>query len=302
MRRTDKGLYIGKFETVLKISNTFKFKSDDFNKGIKRLLKKDKSIIVKETSEKKYHFEIDQEMIKTFSIQDEFKLQRTIKDLIIKDHHHIVYTSSEIQNLNIIYDSKTKKPFTGTRIREDRETAYKNGKLDGRDIFYLSSSKKIDRYIEYKNNLQHGVERDFGMNQVFGGMGHNYPDNVFMYPYKEDVISETNWKNGKKHGLSYHHGIGGTESYPYRRYYKNGSIDGISDSIYMDLRTQHIWKNKKLIEIRYFLDGFSCKLDNKNTDYDDFKGVYEGRTFITTYKKGKDYFKHNKETGILEKI
>ena len=116
------------------------------------------------------------------------------------------------------------------------------------------------------------------------------------------MISETNWRNGKKHGLSYHHGIGGTESYPYREYYKNGSIDGISDSIYMGLRTQHIWKNKKLIEIRYFLDGFGCRLDNKNTDYNDLKGEYEGRTFITAYKKGKDYFKHNSETGILEKI
>ena len=52
MRRTDKDLYIGKFETVLEISNDFKFKSEDFNKGIKRLLKKDKSIIIKEISKK----------------------------------------------------------------------------------------------------------------------------------------------------------------------------------------------------------------------------------------------------------
>lgn len=44
MKKTDKDLYINKFETVLEISNDFKFNSDDFNNGIKRLLKKDKSI------------------------------------------------------------------------------------------------------------------------------------------------------------------------------------------------------------------------------------------------------------------
>ena len=301
MKKTDKGLYINKFEAVLEISNDLKFNSDDFNNGIKRLLKKDKSIIVKEISEKKFNFKIAKEMIKTFSIQDEFKLQMKIRDLILENHSNIVYTSSYIQNLNIIYDSKSKKPFTGTRIRENRETSYKNGKLDGKDTLY-SYSKNIDSYIEYKKNVKHGVEKHFGANECFEGEGFNYYDNEFMYPYEEDVISETNWKNGKKHGLDYHHGFGGTEVYPYREYYKNGSIDGISDSIHMGLRTQHIWKNKKLIEIRYFLNGFSCRLDNKNTNYDDFKGVYEGRTFITTYKKGKDYFKHNIETGILEKI
>ena len=300
MRRADKNLYINKFETVLKISNLFKLNSDDFNKGIKRLLKKDKSIIIKKISEKKYHFQIAQEVTKTFSIQDEFKLRRIIKDLILENHSTIVYTSSDIQDLNIICDSKSKKPFTGTRIRKNRETSYKNGKLDGKDIFY-THSKNVESYTEYKKNLKHGVEKEFGANFAFEGEGFNYCSHQFMYPYEEDVISETNWRNGKKHGLDYHHGYGGTEVYPYRVYYKNGSRDGISDSIHMRLRTQHIWKNKKLIEIRYFLDGFSCRLDNKNTNYDDFKGVYEGRTFITTYKEGKYYFKHNIETGILEK-
>ena len=47
MRRTDKGLYIGKFETVLKISNTSKFKSDDFNKGIKFLTEGDTEVLLK---------------------------------------------------------------------------------------------------------------------------------------------------------------------------------------------------------------------------------------------------------------
>ena len=302
MRRTDKDLYIGKFETVLEISNDFKFKSEDFNKGIKRLLKKDKSIIIKEISKKKYHFEIDLEMIKTFSIQDEFKLRKIIKDLIIKDHHHIVYTSSKIQDLNIIYDFQTKKPFTGTRIRENRETSYKNGKLDGKDIFYGYSSKDVGSYIEYRNNLKHGNEKEFGANFYLAGDGFNYCGDEFMYPYEEDVVSETNWRNGEKHGLSYHHGYGGTEVYPYREFYKNGSKDGISDSIHMGVRTQHIWKNKIVIEIRYFLNGLICRLDNKNYSYDDFKGVFEGRTFITTFKKGKKYFEHNCETGILEKI
>ena len=133
----------------LRLVIDFKFKSEDFNKGIKRLLKKDKSLIVKEISEKKYHFEIDQEMMKTFSIQDEFKLRKIIKDLIIKDNslnrtdHHIVYTSSKIQDLNIIYEFQTKKPFTGTRIRKNRETSYRNGKLDGKDIFYHSHQRKL---------------------------------------------------------------------------------------------------------------------------------------------------------------
>ena len=50
---------------------------------------------------------------------------------------------------------------------------------------------------------------------------------------KEKYIGK--FENGKKHGLDYHHGFGGTEVYPYRKYYKDGSIDGISDSIHMDL-------------------------------------------------------------------
>mgnify|MGYP001297963821 FL=1 len=169
----------------------------------------------------------------------------------------------------LLYQINNKELFTGSVIWEGfggiyRKTEIKDGRFHGKDIYYLN------------------------------GLDINYPSSWenFHYPLHKNILSETNWINGIKHGLDYHHGIDGTEVYPYKQNYKNGELEGVQDSFYYDDRSQHIWKNSKLIEIRMFENPQDLQFSS-NKEYKGFVGEYEGYKYLTVFKNEKDIFEWN---------
>lgn len=184
-----------------------------------------------------------------------------------KEHTNIKDLQKDANGL--FYQVNNKKLFTGSVIWEEfgknyRTTEIKNGRFHGKDVHYIN-------------------EFDF-----------NYPDSWenFTYPIQNNILSETNWINGVKHGLDYHHGIDGTEVYPYKQNYKNGELEGVQDSFHYNDRSQHIWKNLKLIEIRRFENPQDLEFST-NKEYKDFIGEYAGYNFLTVFKNEKDIFEWN---------
>ena len=189
----------------------------------------------------------------------------------------------------LLVDTKSGKTFTGIGKHSYFPPwlftliGYKNGKKHGKEK-HIDLTHHYEIFWEYAN---------------YGGRYANCGDSLFTYPYEKYVHSETNWKNGVKHGLDYHHGWGGTECYPYRRFWKNGYVDGISDSFHNGQRMQSILEDKNLIEIRYFTNSL---LLEAGTDFTGFIGEFEGHDYVITFKDGKDFFELDYDPFGLKKI
>ena len=200
--------------------------------------------------------------------------------------------------MKLFYDEDITKGF---EEREGLLVDIKSGKTFTGIGKYSDFPPWLFTLIGYKNGKKHGKEKwiDLNHHYEFFWQYSNYGNTFFIYPYEKYVHSETNWKNGVKHGLDYHHGWGDTEFYPYRRFWKNGHIDGISDSFYEEQRTQFIWEDKNLIEVRYFTNSL---LLEAGTDFTDFIGEFEGHDYVITFKDGKDFFELDYKSFTLKKI